>query len=72
MSNESPKRFLTRADVARELGLSQHAVNQAIRRGQLPSIRIGGRILISRSRLESWLKSAEHSASQPKSAEVQP
>ncbi len=53
------KRFLTRAEVAKELGVSRHAVDMAIQRGDLPSTRLGGRVLISRVALDSWLSKAE-------------
>jgi len=53
------KRFLSRTDVARELGLSQYSIDKAIRCGELPATKIAGRLLISRVRLVEWLESVE-------------
>lgn len=64
MQANSTKRFLSRADVARELGIGLHAVDRAIRRGELPAMRLGGRILISRIRFEEWLQSAQEGVGQ--------
>jgi excisionase family DNA binding protein len=59
------KRFLTRAEVARELGLSRHAVDMAIQRGDLPAARLGGRVLVSRATLDVWLARAEPTEVKP-------
>lgn len=40
------------AEVCRILGLSKNSVYAAIARGEIPSLRIGGRILIPRAKLE--------------------
>lgn len=42
-------------EVAKLLGLSRSSMYQATRNGSMPSIRIGGRILISRIELEKLL-----------------
>lgn len=59
MQGNSTKRFLSRTEVAHELGVGLHAVDRAIRRGELPAMRLGGRILISRIRFEEWLQAAQ-------------
>jgi excisionase family DNA binding protein len=45
------------------LGLSRASTYQAVAAGQLPSIRIGKRLLISRAALEAMLEPAEPGAS---------
>lgn len=63
MQANPTKRFLSRTEVAKELGVGLHAIDRAIRRGDLPAMRLGGRILISRSRFEEWLQAAQQAGS---------
>jgi excisionase family DNA binding protein len=44
------------AETARLLGLSREAAYQAVRRGQLPAVRIGRRILVPWAALEQLLQ----------------
>jgi excisionase family DNA binding protein len=44
-------------EAARLLGISRNSAYEAVRRGELPTIRLGRRILIPRSRLEDFLAS---------------
>lgn len=46
---------LSVAETATLLGISRWLVQQAVRDGSLPSVRVGRRILIPRSRLQAWL-----------------
>lgn len=46
---------LTVEETARLLGISRWLVQQAVRRGELPVVRIGRRILIPRIRLDALL-----------------
>jgi len=46
---------LSRAETANLLGISRWLVQQAVHDGSLPSVRVGRRILIPRSRLLAWL-----------------
>jgi excisionase family DNA binding protein len=46
---------LTIAETAVVLGLSRNATYAAVERGDLPTVRIGGRILVSRARLRELL-----------------
>ena len=46
---------LSVAETADLLGISRWLVQQAVRDGSLPSVRVGRRILIPRLRLEAWL-----------------
>ena len=53
MSDERPT--LSVAETADLLGISRWLVQQAVRAGALPSVRVGRRILIPRARLDAWL-----------------
>ena len=53
---------LSVAETAELLGISRWLVQQATHDGSLPSVRVGRRILIPRSRLLAWLDGHEHSA----------
>ena len=46
---------LTVPEAAQLLGISTWLAFQAVRRGELPSVRLGRRILIPRARLHAWL-----------------
>lgn len=52
-STERPT--LSVAETAELLGISRWLVQQAVRDGSLPSLRVGRRILIPRVRLQAWL-----------------
>lgn len=49
------KLTLSVSEVSKLLGMSRNAVYEAIRQGQIPSIRFGKRILVPRIRLEMLL-----------------
>lgn len=53
MSTDRPT--LSVAETATLLGISRWLVQQAVHDGSLPSVRVGRRILIPRSRLLAWL-----------------
>lgn len=65
MSNETdlavPDERLTYTvtEAARLLGISRNSAYEAARAGDLPSIRLGRRILIPRDRLERFLASGD-------------
>ena len=42
-------------ETARLLGLGRNAAYEAIKRGEIPAIRIGGRVLVPRVQLEKML-----------------
>ena len=55
----APARTLTITDVRSEIGedkISRASVYNAVGRGDLPSIRLGKRILIPRDGFEAWLR----------------
>ena len=52
----SPARLtLTVEEAAALLGISRNSAYEAVRRGEIPSVRIGGRIVIPRHRFLDWL-----------------
>lgn len=44
--------------LARELGISRQAAYAALRRGEIPHLRIGKRFILPRTAIENWLASA--------------
>ena len=52
---ENPRLILTPMEVARLLGLGKNTTYDAIRRGDIPAIRVGKRLLVPRAALEEWL-----------------
>ena len=46
---------LTVEEAAVLLGISRNSAYEAVRRGEIPSVRIGGRIVIPRRRFLVWL-----------------
>lgn len=55
---------LTVPETARALKVSVHTVQRLIDHGDLPVLRIGRRVLVSRVELSAWV-SANHAASFP-------
>ena len=53
---------LSVAETADLLGISRWLVQQAVRDGSLPSVRVGRRILIPRVRLDAWLLGEDQNA----------
>ena len=54
-SDNDVKMVLTVDDVRKTLGLSRGLVYEAVRRGDIPSVRVGRRILIPKAALEKLL-----------------
>ena len=62
MDTTTTDSFLSPIDVAHRVGLSRRAVYDAIRRGELPAMRLCGRLLISPDALDAWLAASATSA----------
>lgn len=60
LSTRQPTRgqLLTPEDVARRCGLSRRAVYDAIRRGELPAMRLCSRLRVAPDAFEAWLAEA--------------
>lgn len=59
---EAPRPTLTVAEAAELLGISRGLAFEAVNRGELPSIRVGRRILIPRSRLMALIDGSDAEA----------
>jgi excisionase family DNA binding protein len=59
---DSERLTLTVAEVAARLGLSRNGAYEAVWAGQIPSIRIGRRVLVPRAALERMLEAPSHAA----------
>jgi excisionase family DNA binding protein len=57
---EGLKLTLTIPEASKLLGISRGLGYEAARRGEIPTVRIGGRIVVSRSALEEMLRRAAH------------
>jgi excisionase family DNA binding protein len=44
------------------VGICERSLQDAIRRGEVGHVRLGGRVLLSRSHVETWLSAREHKA----------
>ena len=49
-------------EAAKRLGVGRGTAYEAVRKGQIPSIQVGGRILVPREALEKMLESAGQGA----------
>ena len=52
-------------EAAKVLGISRNAAYEAVRAGQLPSLRFGGRIVIPRAALDRMLEQARAAGDPP-------
>lgn len=55
---QAGRRTITIDEAARELGLSRNAAYDAAKRGELPTIRMGKRLLVPRGPFEALLNPA--------------
>ncbi len=56
---ETPSLTITVTEAARYLGIGRNTAYEAIRRNEIPSIRIGRRIVIPRHRFLEWLGASD-------------
>ncbi len=59
-TDDSEKLVLTVGEARLKLGLSKGSIYEAVHSGQIPSIRIGRRILIPRAALQRLLEEPKH------------
>jgi excisionase family DNA binding protein len=55
LTSATERQAFTVQEVASVLGLSRWAAYEAVKRGDIPSVRIGGRVLIPKGRLQALL-----------------
>ncbi len=61
-STPNPDRLaFSKAEAARQVGLSVRSFHDLLRTGQIPFVRAGRRVLIPRAGLEAWLARAAES-----------
>jgi excisionase family DNA binding protein len=58
MENQTERMTLTIPEAAKALGIGRNAGYEAARRGDIPTIRIGKRLLVPRAALERMLQGA--------------
>ena len=58
-SPEAPSLTITVAEAARYLGIGRNSAYEAVRRNEIPCIRIGRRIVIPRHRFLEWLGASD-------------
>jgi excisionase family DNA binding protein len=46
------------AELARDIGLSERSTRSALRRGEIPRIRVGRRFVLPREAIAEWLRTA--------------
>lgn len=51
--------ILSVTQLAERLGISRSAAYEAVRRGEIPSLRLGRRIIVPIRQLEAWLQGSE-------------
>ena len=57
-SNGSESIYPSVAALAEDIGLSERSTRSALRRGEIPHIRIGRRFILPRTAIAEWLRSA--------------
>ena len=65
MSRQQKRKVLTVDEAAHELGICRNAAYAAVKEGQIPSIRIGNRIIIPRAAFDTMLERVGESAPTP-------
>jgi excisionase family DNA binding protein len=50
------------AELATDLGLSERSTRSALRRGEIPHIRVGRRFILPRAAIAEWLRTAGQSS----------
>jgi excisionase family DNA binding protein len=64
--------YPTVAALAADLGLSERSTRTALRRGEIPHIRLGRRFILPRAAIAEWLRTAGRAAAEPASVESRP
>jgi excisionase family DNA binding protein len=60
LTSATERQAFTVQEVATVLGVSRWAAYEAVKRGDIPSVRIGGRLLIPKGRLQALLDGEGH------------
>lgn len=57
-TTESKSTYASVAALAAEIGLSERSTRSALRRGDIPHIRVGRRFILPKAAIAEWLRSA--------------
>jgi excisionase family DNA binding protein len=57
-ARERESTYRSVADLAADLGLSERSTRSALRRGEIPHIRVGRRFILPRAAIAEWLRTA--------------
>ncbi|NKB49057.1 MAG: helix-turn-helix domain-containing protein [Alphaproteobacteria bacterium] len=57
---ENDKKTYSVTEVAAQLGIGRNQAYEAVRRGQIPSLRIGTRIVVPKTAFENWLANSHN------------
>ena len=58
MKENSSKETITVVETAKRLGIGRNTAYEAVKRAEIPSVRIGRRILVPSKALDKWLESS--------------
>ena len=58
MKENSSKETITVVETAKRLGIGRNTAYKAVKRAEIPSVRIGRRILVPSKALDKWLESS--------------
>ena len=54
-TQQAPATYLV-DEIARLLGIARGTAYEAIHRGEIPSVRVGRRVLVPRAKFDAWLE----------------
>lgn len=60
------------AELASDIGLSERSTRAALRRGQIPHIRIGRRFILPKAAIAEWLRTAGQNIETPSGRQAPP
>jgi excisionase family DNA binding protein len=60
-ASASANTYKSVAELAADLGLSERSTRAALRRGEIPHIRVGRRFILPKSAIAEWLRTAGRS-----------
>ena len=63
--NRSQSTYRSVAELAVELSLSERSTRDALRRGEIPHIRVGRRFILPKAAIAEWLRTAGRAVPQP-------
>lgn len=61
----APTLTMTVDEAAALIGVSRNTLYEAIRRGEVPHLRMGRRIIIPKARFDEWLAGSRHDSIRP-------